>query len=269
VDARKPFFAIIHTSGNHRPYTIPEDSRGFEPVEADDDEVRKYGFISAREFNSFRFMDHSIGHFMDEAAKEDYFNNTIFVFFGDHGLPGTAGHMPAAEWKLGLTRYHVPLVIYAPWLIKEGRAFDRVASEVDVLPTVASLASVPHLNTTLGRDLLAEGFDSMRYAFTVANQSTVPEIGLIGDEFYFVMNSDGSGKRLHRLDSGDPRENVSAQFPDTALEMERLCRGLYETSRYMPYFNAPEQKAPSGPKDLPAPGNSPVPPGEGKTGNHG
>ena len=40
----KPFFAIIQTSGNHKPYTIPDDNRGFKVLAADEDEVVKYGF---------------------------------------------------------------------------------------------------------------------------------------------------------------------------------------------------------------------------------
>jgi len=258
--AQEPFFAIVHTSGNHRPYTIPDDNRGFKTVDADEDEVKRYGFISVKEYNSFRFMDHSLGIFMDAARKEEYFSNTIFVFLGDHGLPGTAEHMQEAEEKLQLTRYHVPLVIYAPGLIREPRVFDAVASEVDVLPTIAGLAGVPYRNTTLGRDLLDGRFDDMRYAFTVANQSTMPEVGLISRDFYFVMNSDGSNKRLHDYHSPTPRDNVLQRHPDIAAMMERLTRALFEASKYMPYFNPAEPEAPAGMEDSSLMEDGPAPP---------
>jgi phosphoglycerol transferase MdoB-like AlkP superfamily enzyme len=233
-----PFFAIIITSGNHRPYTIPEDNRGFQAISATD--VENYGFESVAGFNSIRFMDHSVRFFLEAARKEDYFDNTIFVFFGDHGSGRRHPiHMHKSEDQLKLTRYHVPLVIYAPKLIKEGKIYDKVASEVDVLPTIARIASVPHLNSTFGRDLLDTRFDMQRYAFTIKHQR-VPEIGLISDKFYFLINADGTDKRLRQIYSDTPRKNVTDEYPEVVAELEPLCRGIYETANYMRYHNSPE-----------------------------
>lgn len=237
----RPFFAIIQTSGNHRPYTIPDDSRGFARREISDAEVKKHGFISADEFNAFRFMDHSIGFFLAEAAKEAYFPNTVFVFFGDHGLPGRAPHIPRAEEELLLTRFHVPLAIWAPGGMREGRVVDAPVSEIDVLPTVAALTGTPSLDASLGRDALDPAFDDRRYAFTIGDQSTSPQLGLIGKDRYFTIFADGSRRGLFALDGGDPRENLLAREPQTAAAMETLCRAIYETARYMPYFNTPEK----------------------------
>lgn len=236
-----PFFAIIQTSGSHRPYTIPEDNRGFEYRNEDEEEVIKYGYDSVEELNAFRFIDHSIGLFMETAKKENYFDNTIFVFFGDHGLPGHPEHRPKAEEHLSLTRLHVPLFIYAPKLIPEGKVFDTIASEVDILPTVASLTSRSYLNTTLGRNLLNSSHDMNRYSFIVASHGPVSKIGLLDSSFYFTMNNDGSNKRLHMLDNETPRSDVSKNYPEKAESMEQLCRGLYETSRYISYHNSPDR----------------------------
>jgi len=240
-ERKEPFFAIIQTSGNHRPYTIPDDNRGFKVLDIDEKTVKDAGYISLDEFNSFRFMDHSIGFFMDTAAKEKYFNDTIFVFLGDHGLPGSASHMLRSEEQLQLTKYHVPLVIYAPGMMKEGHVYDMVASEVDVLPTIAGLASTPYLNTTLGRDLFDGVHDKKRFAFTISDQTTVPHLGLVGRDFIFLMYGDGSKKSLHSYLSSTPRDDITGQYPDIAASMEELCRAIWETARYMPYHNAPDR----------------------------
>jgi len=237
----KPFFAIIHTAGNHRPYTIPDDNRGFTLSSIGDGEAKKHGFTSTQEFNSFRFMDHSIGFFINTAKKEGYFDNTFFVFFGDHGLPGSAPHIQKSEEQLDLTRNHVPLVIYAPGIIKKGTTIDKIASELDVLPTIASLTSTPYVNTTIGRDLLDPHYDNQRYAFTTDKKSTNPHIGLVSDELYFMMLIDGSDKSLHSLSSDKPRENIINKFPDKALEMEQICRSIFEAARYMRYHNSQDR----------------------------
>ena len=237
----KPFFAIIQTAGNHRPYTIPEDNRGFQRRDVKDSEVLPHGFLSATEFNSFRFMDHSIGFFIEQASKEAYFTNTVFMFFGDHGLPGYAQHNPKHEQEFQLLRFHVPFLIYAPSVPGAAGVRNTLASEVDVLPTIAAFTSTPHLNSTLGRDLLDTKYNGMRYAFTIDEQSKVPTISLLGREFFFQMMADGTGKKLYHIATASPTVNVIAEHPAVAQEMEKLCRSFYETARYMPYFNSPEK----------------------------
>jgi phosphoglycerol transferase MdoB-like AlkP superfamily enzyme len=237
----KPFFAIIQTSGNHRPYTIPEDNYGFELKHPGDEEVRKYGFDNEGEYNAYRFMDHSIGHFMKLVRDSGYGDNTIFVFWGDHGIVGSAVHVGKAEYRsnLNLGSHRVPLVIWAPNLIKEPKVFDKVASEVDVLPTIASLAGQPYTATTLGRDLFDPKYDDKRYAFTISH-SQLPLIGVVGKEFYFRMRSDGSDAGLHRIKSDTPMQDMSADYPEKAKEMETLTRAFYRTSQYMVHHNKRE-----------------------------
>jgi phosphoglycerol transferase MdoB-like AlkP superfamily enzyme len=238
ANSDRSFFAIIQTSGNHKPYTIPSDNRGFRVLSVSDEAVSRYGFRSADAYNALRFMDHALGHFIATASREPYFENTIFVFFGDHGLIRNAAHMYKAENQLVLNRYHVPLLIYAPGLIKEGQRFDKVASQVDVLPTLAGLAGIDYVNTTFGRDLLDSRFDSKRYAFTIRHKSG-PEIGLIGERFFFTMELDDNEKHLHAVFAENPRQERIDDFPQVFTEMESLCRGFYESARYIRLHNAP------------------------------
>lgn len=234
----EPFFAFIQTSGNHRPYTIPDESRGFEKVRFSDERLRAAGFISNDELNSFRLVDHSLGVFLADAAREPYFDNTVFVLLGDHGYQGRADHVPAWQDELGLTRFHVPFLVYAPGLELAPARVDTVASELDVLPTLAGLLGVPYLNTTLGRDLLDPRADGARYAFTVGDHFSRPRIGLVTDSHYFRSYADGSEPRLYRLGTADAAEEVSAALPAETARLGSLCRGLFETSRYLLYNNA-------------------------------
>ncbi|MCB0385170.1 MAG: sulfatase-like hydrolase/transferase, partial [Bdellovibrionales bacterium] len=81
----QPFFAVVQTAGFHRPYTIPENRGRFKETQLDDIEIKKYGFVSNEEYNSLRFSDYSLGHFLELAAKAPYYQNTLFVIIGDHG----------------------------------------------------------------------------------------------------------------------------------------------------------------------------------------
>jgi len=237
----QPFVAIVQTSGSHRPYSIPKNHRGFEVRQIADAEARRHGFGAADEYNAFRFLDHALGVFIEGARRESWFADTIFLFYGDHGLPGSAPHIPRGDEAAGLTHFHVPLLVYSPGRVPGGRRIDTVASELDVLPTAASLAGLSYLNSTFGRDLLDPAFDTERYSFTIGDQGKVPMLGLIGKDRAFGVFGDGSNRRLTALGDGDPGVNLAAREPQTAARMEELCRALYETARYLPFVNAPEK----------------------------
>ncbi|MBW1900974.1 MAG: sulfatase, partial [Deltaproteobacteria bacterium] len=109
----------------------------------------------------------------------------------------------------------------------------------DVMPTIAGIAAMPALNTTLGRNLFDTGYDSRRYAFIESRRGPIPIIGLVSDSFYLEMNADGTGIELHEYYSDTPKTDVGNQYPDKKREMAQLCRGLFETSKYLMYNNAP------------------------------
>ncbi|MEJ0079492.1 MAG: sulfatase-like hydrolase/transferase [Puia sp.] len=76
-----PFFAVIQTADNHRPYTIPaEDMAEFHALRIPADSLKAYGFESNDEMNAFRYTDFSFRKFIEAAGKENYFPNTIFIF---------------------------------------------------------------------------------------------------------------------------------------------------------------------------------------------
>lgn len=232
----RPFFAVVKTSGSHRPYTIPSDP-SFTMDPRTDEEARAHGFASSAEYNAFRYLDHSLGHFMALARREPWYANTIFVFFGDHGLGARAvPHVSPAERQLELIKLHVPLVIHAPALMGPPRELPAVASELDLLPTVASAAGRRYVNTTLGGDL----FDPERppYAFTIRHGGE-PTIGVVSEDYWFQMRADGSGAALYSLDSDDPESDVSGQYPEEASRLRDLARALHESARWLTFHNAP------------------------------
>ncbi len=226
----KPFFALIQTAGNHRPYTIPKDKRDFEEVDMDEAKLQENGFDSLEAYNGMRFLDYSLGHFFRLASKEDYFKRTIFCLYGDHGTVATR----QIPWDtLSLTMHHVPFAVYAPGYISEGRTIGTTASLVDVLPTVFGLIGVPHVNKTLGRDLLIARPKDKHFAFIDSLYR-----GVLNDEFFLLVDP-GGVQRLYRYRSDTPLEDVSGKYPSEAAEMAGLCQAIRETSRYLLYHNPP------------------------------
>jgi phosphoglycerol transferase MdoB-like AlkP superfamily enzyme len=229
---KKPFFAFIQTSGNHRPYGIPDDHPGFDLAKADDAVLAENGFDSLAAYNGTRYLDFALGSFFAKIKDSPAFRNTVFFMYGDHGNPSTR----ETPWqKLLLTGYHVPCVIYAPGLVKAGTRIDFTASLPDALPTALGLIGVPYLNTAIGRDLLDLGPSGRHF-------SLIGLDGVLDDEFYLRIGPSGSFLFRYRSDSA--AEDVHERYPEKVAELTRLQESLYETSKYLLYHNPPRPHSP-------------------------
>ncbi|MBK6936828.1 MAG: sulfatase-like hydrolase/transferase [Chitinophagaceae bacterium] len=233
----RPFFAYIQTAGNHRPYnkTIPAFDTGFTRVTVPDEQLKKYGFESLDEYNCFRYSDYCFQQFIEAAQKEKYFQNTIFVFVGDHGLAGNAEHIYPPVWTTHrLTDEHVPLLFYAPALLTPQRR-SEVVSQIDIMPTIAGMLHQPYINTTLGRDLLNPAKRN-NFAF-VTNTSDL--IGMITDDFFYTRNLYSNEEQLNQMHAGAMRFSKSQQ--DSAKRsLSGFATAFYETAKYMLMKNEKE-----------------------------
>ena len=225
----KPFFAIIQTSDNHRPYMIPDqDTADFEKKIAAEEQLVKYGFGSMEEYNSFRYSDYCFRKFMEAAAKEEYFHNTIFVFIGDHGVAGNAREIYPAVWTdQRLTDEHVPLLFYAPYLLKPQKR-KEVVSQIDVLPTIAGMIQQPYVNTTLGRDLL-DTAKKNNFAFIT---NTAGKIGMVTDDFYFTTNLNFPDEQMAPV-TDNSYHYTKAQRDSIRQQLSTFTLAFFETAKYM------------------------------------
>ena len=234
-DSEKPFFAIVQTAANHRPYSIPEDNAGFIIKNQDEQVLQKAGFNSLDQYNAMRFLDHSIGRFMEMADTADYFKNTIFVLFGDHGnADPQAEHMPADDYALRLRSYNVPFIIYAPGLGMDHRRIETVCGLPDLMPTIAGLSRIDYTNKTLGRDVLK---NENAMAFVVNKKISPSSYGVLDSDYYLRIFRNGSGMEFHDLNSPDPAEDILSGNEEMVKNYERMTLGILETAKYMLYHN--------------------------------
>ncbi|MDB5232555.1 MAG: sulfatase family protein [Chitinophagaceae bacterium] len=238
---KQPFFAVIQTSDNHRPYTIPaEDSKAFKKINLPKDSLKKYGFESLDEYNAFRYTDFCYQQFMAAASKQKYYSNTIFVFVGDHGIRGDAGNIfPKAITEQGLTTEYVPLLFYAPSFIP-ARRLNYLASQVDILPTIAGLCKISYTNTTLGRDLLADSIkaDGGKSDCAFIFDADTRRIGVIKNGlFYSYGLNNSSPEQISSILSN----NKVQLTPELKKDYRQITDAFYETARYMLLNNNKQQ----------------------------
>ncbi|WP_445178668.1 LTA synthase family protein [Pseudomonas sp. McL0111] len=233
----RPFFAYMQTSGNHRPFTIPKDNDGFEISKLSLEQVQAAGSRSVEQYNAVRLLDFNIGKLMEMAKAGGYYDNTIFVFFGDHNTRiSQIPHMPPAFEQLGLESNHVPMLIHAPGLLKP-RVIDEAVGLADLLPTVAGMAGVAFTQGAMGRDIQQPAPEGERVVPLVLREGTFPLIGGVTQNHLLQMQHDGSSPTMHDLASNTPLDDVAAQHPQEFQRLLELTRGLHESARLMLYRN--------------------------------
>ena len=239
LNTGKPFFAIIQTATNHRPYSIPKNIDGFQIENLSKEQVNIAGFNSVDQYNAMRLLDHALGEYFSYVKNSNYYDNTIFFLFGDHGTSDPwAEHMPLTDYELMLRSYHVPLIVYGNRLKEKGVIRDNVSMLPDLMPTIAGFAGINYHNQTLGHDLMSLKDNQNSYALTVGKDRAYPVIGLVGKQYYLTMYHDGTNINLYDLYSSGPTRDVKLEHPNLTTEYSRLVRGLYETSKYMLYHNS-------------------------------
>ncbi|MFV0605020.1 MAG: LTA synthase family protein [Niabella sp.] len=225
---QKPFFAIVQTSFNHRPYTIPEADKDFTNRIMPKEELAKYGFGSLEEFNAFRYSDYCFQQFIDAAKKEQYYHNTIFVFVGDHGVAGNATAIYPAAWTTQrLTDEHVPLLFYAPALLEPSLRKETV-SQIDVLPTIAGLLHINYTNNTLGRDILnPEKKNDLAFI-----TNTAGKIGIVNNEFYYIKSLEFTDEELVPIQLNLPQYS-KLQLDSIQKTMSVITDAFYQTAQFL------------------------------------
>jgi hypothetical protein len=105
------------------------------------------------------------------------------------------------------------------------------------MATIAGLSGTKYINTTLGRDILEESFvQKPHYAFYMTHEDN-PTIRLVGEEFILQIRADGTERKLFKYLFEKENEDLATQFPEEADKMEKICRGMYESARYVRYYN--------------------------------
>lgn len=191
-DKGKPFFNMIMTTSNHRPYTYPDGK-----IDLPSKTSGRWGGV--------KFTDFAIDEFLNEAKKHAWYKDTIFVIVADH----TAGSSGRSELDPDL--YHIPMWVYAPGIIKPGR-IDDLASQIDVAPTILGLMGIDYDSRFYGVDLMKVKPDR---AFISNYQS----LGYLTKDGLVVLKPGRQAKFLTADGKGDytPQETVPTALLDEAI----------------------------------------------------
>ena len=138
-EMQQPFMTAVFTASSHHPYKIPEKYADRFPEEGV--EIHK----------CIRYTDMALGRFFQEASRQPWFQNTIFVLTSDH-----TNQSDHAYYQTDLGGFCSPIIIYEPsdTTRVKGEIQPKIAQQTDILPTVMGLTGCEEPFVAFGIDLL-------------------------------------------------------------------------------------------------------------------
>jgi len=196
---KAPFFGTLFTISSHHPYFIPADRKkdvihGPEPICA-----------------SISYGDYSLRKFFEEARKQTWYKNTLFVLCADHTPSTTSAYFSQRDQL-----YRIPILFYEPnGKLPKGKR-SEIFQQLDILPTVLDLLNLEQKYYAFGNSIFQKG---EREALTY----------LEGIYYYFnkpFMISFSGNNPLNNYSLADKREMSKDEkdniIPEFNLKVDRL-----------------------------------------------
>lgn len=231
LDARpadKPFFLSIGYHEAHRGWdekalaAFPYDPASVEvpPYVADIPEVRE---DLAAYYSEISYMDAKIGEVLDKLDQLGLAQNTVVLFFSDHGLP-----FQRCKTQVYDSGTHVPFLIRWPGRIEPGGVHAGLRELVDLVPTMCDIAGVEASDGVQGvsfRDaLLDPTLDGKDYVYAERNMHDT-------DDHIRAVRSE----RYKYIENAYPNEPMASAFDLIRSPANLAMKQLYEAGKLPPH----------------------------------
>ena len=136
---KEPFMTALFSASSHDPFVVPEKYKGRFPQ----------GESPLQE--CIAYTDYALKRFFEEASKQPWFKNTLFVITADH-----VSQQIDPFYCTTLGNYCVPIILYAPGDPSlHGYDEQQVVEQIDIMPTVLGYLHYDKPYIAFGRDMIS------------------------------------------------------------------------------------------------------------------
>ena len=203
-DMREPFMTAVFTASSHHPYQIPEEYQQTYPEEGV--EIHK----------CIRYTDMALRKFFEKASQQPWYRNTIFVLTSDH--TNLSDH---AYYQTDLGGFCSPIIIFEPDSERQPEMQDKIAQQIDILPTLMGMLHYDKPYFGFGIDL-----------FNTPAEDTWA-VNYLSGIYQYIKNGlllqfDGSHTRaVYELQDSLLQHNLAGQRPQQP-QMERELKAIIQ-----------------------------------------
>ena len=162
------------------------------------------------------YSDYSLGRFFAEAARQPWFENTIFLVTADHCASS------AGRTEIPLQKYHIPALILAPGLIEPG-VVDGIVSQIDLMPTLLSLLNMSYDSHFYGRSIFDPAYVNRAFI------ATYQDLGYLEGDTFTILSPVRRFEQYRVVPTEENPHHLEAMERKDAVQVDRAI-GYYQTS---------------------------------------
>jgi len=207
AETGQPFFSVVLSTSNHKPYTFPPGVPG----------IPEQGGGRAA---GVKYADYAIGEFFRLAETRPWFEDTLFVVVADHGA------RVYGKAQIPLKSYEIPLLLYSPAHIRPS-VDQTLASQLDIAPTVLGMLGLEYEAPFFGQDVLhTRGPRTLLFnhnyqiAVYSGNELAILDLQQDADSYLY----DKSADRFTHLQPNEENIDLAVAYYQTAFQMFRQHR---------------------------------------------
>jgi iduronate 2-sulfatase len=254
----EPFFLAVGFHKPHDPFIAPKKYFDMYPLEECDPPVLPDGWEppykhtlpgETKTFNKFTdqdkreflrsyyactsFMDAQVGKLMTALEESGQLENTLVVFFGDHGY-----HLGEHNWWNKVTIFekgtNAPFIMSGNSVGKKGVESDAMFEYVDIYPTLAELLKLENTPEDLEGKSFAKVVDNPTLTFRSEVRAVIRRGEMLGrmvkneDYRYLEWDNGNKGRELYDQEKDPVEYNNLAEKVEYKVIVDEMWELLYK-----------------------------------------
>ncbi len=161
---KQPFFSTLFSISSHNPYKVPDRYKG------------KFIKGNRKIQESIGYTDYSLRQFFKAAAKEPWYNNTLFVIVADH----TSSEPTEKKYTTNVGKFRIPILFFDPSNPNFKGVQEKNFQQIDVLPSILDYLHINDKVVTYGKPFTSDKNYVVYYLDNIYH--------LIQDDYYLAFD---------------------------------------------------------------------------------
>ncbi len=198
---KEPFFTSIFTLSSHNPYKVPEKYHG------------KFSKGTLEIHESVGYADYALKQFFNEAKKQAWFNNTLFVITADHTAESAD---PFYSNLIG--QYNFPMILYKNGITAKQEA--RTVQQIDIMPTILDYLNYDQPYYSFGKSMLVDSKQPAIYYNS-------PVFYCVQDSLFYIINNNHFVEAYNYKKDSLLTQNILPSLQ--TKELQNFCNAYIQT----------------------------------------
>ncbi len=203
---KEPFIVSEFTTSSHNPFVLPKEYEKRFP------EDKECGYRQV-----MPYTDYALERFFQEAKKQKWYKNTLFVILADHAV-----YPYVDEYKTSLGAYRIPILFFDPRGELIGRDRETVVQQADILPSLMDLMGIKEPIISFGQNMFNPKEE--HFAITTMNEA----FQLIKGDYALQFNGQETIALYNYKEDPMCKQNLKGQGLEAEGKLTKLMQAILQ-----------------------------------------